>query len=312
MSVISEAQFVDLYLGVDFCDVKGLDGASAHYIEAPATWQVALETLRLRCNERFAADQDPEFSIIEDGVVLRVTQLLDAHGQTVFVLNKSNAIIRDFQYLGFPDEVVAALLNKQQRGLVMFCGESGTGKTSSAASLVVARLQACGGIAFAVEDPQETNLHGPHGQGRCIQVQVSRRTGGYEEALLRSLRARADQILIGEMRDTPTAAQTVRAAINGYFMITTLHAGSIEQGIERLASTAQPEIPNAREILAQGLIAVIWQTIESGVDGRRQLKSKSLLLTGQDGPGIREKIRTGHIELIAQDVENQSKRSLWT
>lgn len=310
MSPISSATFVDLYLGDDFCDVKGLAGAEA-YVKAPESWAEALASLRTRCNERFATDQDPEFSIVEDGVVLRVTQLLDAHGRTIFVLNKSSAIIRNFQYLGLPDEVVDTLLDRQKRGIVVFCGESGAGKTSSAASLVVARLQACGGIAFVLEDPQETNLHGPYGQGRCIQVQVSRRTGGYEEALLRSLRARADQVLIGEIRDTPTAAQALRAATNGYFISTTFHSGSIEQGIERLVATAQPDLPNAREILAQGLVAVIWQSIEDIAD-RRQLKVKTLLLTGKDGPGIREKIRAGHIDQLAQDVENQSNRSLWT
>jgi len=310
MSRITETDFVDLYLGEGFSDVKGLYGVDTKKIEAPSEWADDLIRLRALCSAHFAEFQDPEFSLIEDGVVLRVTQVVDAFGKEVFAISKAKPTIRPFDLLGFPTELANTLLDDAARGLVIFCGEMGTGKTSSAASLVVARLQACGGIALAMEDPQETNLNGIHGQGRCIQMQVSRRTGGYEEALLRALRTRADLLFMGEIRDSRTAAQAVHGSINGHFIVTTSHSGSTSQAIERIAALAQPEISNAREILAQGLLAIICQTLEKN-GSQKTLKVKSLLFTGEDAPGIREKIRTGHIQQIDQDVENQSQRSLW-
>lgn len=310
MSQITEADFVDLYLGDGFSDIKGLNGVETKKVEAPHEWADDIARLRAICVSSYAELQDPEFSILEDGIVLRVTQVLDTFGKDVFVLRKSKPEIRPFDLLGFPTELVNALLNDSARGLVVFCGDMGTGKTSSAASLLVARLKTCGGIALAMEDPQDTHLNGIHGQGRCIQMQVSRRAGGYEEALLRALRTGADMLFIGEIRDGRTAAQVVRASINGNFIVTTSHSGSVSQVIERIAALAQPEISNAREILSQGLLAVICQALEKN-GTQTTLKVKSLLFTGDDGPGIREKIRTGHVQQVDQDVENQSQRSLW-
>ncbi|MBC8878049.1 MULTISPECIES: ATPase, T2SS/T4P/T4SS family [Pseudomonas] len=309
MSPIIDTPFVDLYLGPDFTDVKGLDGQSGR-VEAPESWRESAQLLREECSKHFEAHQDPEFSLIKDGTVLRVTQIPDAFGQAVFVVRKSNAQVRQFDQLGFPEDLVESLLTKHVRGLVIFCGEMGTGKTSSAASLIIARLIACGGIALAAEDPAETDLNGRHGPGRCIQMQVSRRNGGYEEALMRGLRSGADMMLIGEIRDTPTAVQAVRAAINGLFIITTVHAGTVPQAIERIATLAEPAISNVRSILSQGLVAVAALALE-GEGEMRHLKIQSLSLTGPDGPGIREKIRSNQIAMISQDVDQQSNRSLW-
>lgn len=310
MTLITQANFVDLFLGPDFSDVKGLDDSGSRRESAPATWSTELQALRELCQAKSVEFGDPEFSLVQDGIVLRVTQIKDAYSEDVFIIRKSNAQIRPFDMLGFPESLATAMLSDQVRGLVIFCGEMGTGKTSSAASLIAARLQACGGTALAIEDPAETNLNGLHGEGRCIQMQVSRRTGGYEEALLRALRTGADMILIGEIRDIPTAVQAVRAAINGVFVATTFHAGNPTQALERVLALASNEIKNAREILAQGLVAVVAQTLETRND-RRILKVRSLLVNGEDGPSIREKIRAGHIAQLDQDIDNQLKRDLW-
>ncbi|MFJ5299229.1 ATPase, T2SS/T4P/T4SS family [Pseudomonas sp. NPDC088368] len=310
MTAITEASFVDLYLGNGYSDVKGLHGATARRVPTPDGWEADIAQLRERCMKHFGANKDPEFSLIEDGVLLRVTQFVDPFGENVFVLRKSNIEIRDIQLMGFPNSLLDALLSEAARGLVVICGDMGVGKTSTAVALLVARLKAHGGIAIAAEDPQETNVSGVHGQGRCIQMQVSRATGGYEESLTRALRTGADMIYVGEIRDPASAAQIVRASINGNFIITTGHGGSISDVIERIASLAEPYISNAREILAKGLIAVVYQNLEN-TGNKKVLKIRSLVLTSDDGLSIREKIRSGHIQQIEHDVENQAKRSLW-
>ncbi|MEV1314429.1 twitching motility protein PilT, partial [Pseudomonas aeruginosa] len=188
MNPIIQAQFVDLYLGEGFADVKGLAGAGARRVEVPREWESHAQELLQICRQTLEELQDPEFAIVVDGVLLRVTLLEDAFSGSVFVLRRSSAQLREFQEIGYPSEVVSALMDPQLQGLVLFCGEMATGKTSSAASLLLARLQELGGVGCAVEDPQETNLSGQHGLGRCIQVRTSRRSGGYSEALLRTLR----------------------------------------------------------------------------------------------------------------------------
>jgi len=310
VSAISEANFVDLYLGAGFADVKGLPGQPTR-APAPHDWKAEIDQLRERCQEHFNKTQEPEFSLILDGAVYRVTQLQDLHAQSLFVLSKSAVQILPLDDLGLPDELHQSLLNPAIRGLIFICGEMGSGKTSSAASIVAARLKALGGMGLTVEDPPEPLLHGVHGLGRCIQIPVSRRQGGYEEALIRALRTRAEILMVGEVRDTPTAAQVVQASINGHFIICTGHAGSVPQGIERLASLAQPKVPNAKDLLAQGLIAVIHQTLTVDAAGFKRLKLQCLSLAGADAPGIREKIRAEQLQMLEQDIANQSSRSLW-
>jgi Tfp pilus assembly pilus retraction ATPase PilT len=310
VSVISEAEFVDLYLGDGFADAKGLPG-QARSVEAPVQWRADLERIRQLCEEKYAATQDPEFALLEDGIVLRVTKLMDLNGKPVFVLSKSSVQIRPLDMLGLPDHLQNALMSDTVRGLIFICGEMGTGKTSSAASLVTARLEVLGGICMAVEAPPEPFLHGRHGNGRCIQVPVSRRTGGYEEALILALRTRADLLFVGEILDSATAAQVIQASINGHLIISTGHAGSVTQGIERISALAQPILSNARELLSRGLAAVIHQSLSTANDGTRRLTLQSLLLTGNDGPSIREKIHAGKITLLEQDIAHQSSRSLW-
>ncbi|KPB58751.1 Type II secretion system protein E [Pseudomonas savastanoi pv. phaseolicola] len=77
MSPIIDTPFIDLYLGPDFTDVKGLDGQSGR-VEAPENWKESAQLLREECSRHFEVHQDPEFSLIKDGTVLRVTQI---HGR---------------------------------------------------------------------------------------------------------------------------------------------------------------------------------------------------------------------------------------
>lgn len=310
MSLITEADFVDLYFGDDFADVKGLKGAGTSRVSVPEAWAAEIEELRQRCQAVYQERQDPEFALSLEGTILRVTQFNDAFSGSVYVLRKSNAQIRNFNMLGFPREVAQALLDPGLRGLVLICGDMGTGKTSKAASLIVERLTRHGGIAFAVEDPPETNLNGQHGLGRCIQVQTSRRSGGYSEALTRTLRTGTDLVLIGEIRDEDTAYQACKASLNGHLVIATMHSKSGPQAIEKLVTLAKPLAGNAYEVAAEGLQAVICQSLDTnGIT--RHLVAEPLLLTGADAPSIRNKIRRQEIHLVEDDTTRQKQASLW-
>jgi len=311
VSLIADAAFIDLYLGHDFSDVKGLQGQPRR-VAAPAEWKEEIELLKARCQEQLDATEEPEFSIvIEDSVLFRVTYMLDVYAKPLFVLNRSAAKILPLMNIGLPDAVHDSVMSEATKGLVFICGEMASGKTTSAASIVQARLELHGGLALAVEDPPDTPLHGLHGKGRCVQVPVSRRQGGYGEALIRALRTRADLIFVGEVRDTQTAVQVVQASINGHFIICTGHAGSVVMGIERLAVLAQPQLPNALQILAQGLVAVIHQTLVRNERGNPRLTLQCLSLNDDDSPSIREKIRQGQLPLLEQDIANQSTRNIW-
>jgi twitching motility protein PilT len=314
MSVLSELQFVDLYIGENYCDIKGLDGAAYSRVSAPDYLLDHILEIRKRCREIYQAQEEPEFSLIVDDDLYRVTTINDVTNNDVFILRRSSATIRPLTSLGLNPHLMKFLLDKDTKGTILIAGEMGAGKTSTAASIMSARLKQHGGIAVAIEDPPETKLNGLHDEGRCIQVRASRKNGGYKEQITRAMRSGADMILIGEVRDDDAASLVLQAGINGHFVVSTLHAGSIPQAIERLQTFALPRHKNANEILADGIAAVIWQYLEQVGQGSdqaavRRLRVQSLILPASDG--ARQRIRKGQINQLSYDVDEQSLRVVW-
>lgn len=230
----SQLKFVDLYIGEDYCDFKGLDGSENIRTPVPPHLLGEVQVLKAECLKVFVQHEEPEFAIIHDEVMFRVTQLLDVRAQNVFVLRKSSAQVRPHTSLGLSQAVTTVALSKATRGLVLVVGEMASGKTTTIASLFKERLTLHGGIGVAIEDPPETRLDGIHGTGRCLQVPASRKNGGYREQLIRAVRSGADAILLGEIREEDTAFQVAQAGINGHLIYSTMHAGSLVQGLERL------------------------------------------------------------------------------
>lgn len=316
-SLLSTLHFVDLYIGDGYCDIKGLEGSKASRVPAPDYLQAQIAELRLRCQETYELQQEPEFSIIVDDVMFRVTAMMDVLNKDVFILRRSSAEIRPLNRIGLSPALTQFVLDRDTRGLVLCVGEMAAGKSSTVASMFKERLTTHGGIGLAIEDPPETKLNGEHGIGRCIQVRASRKNGGYREQLTRAVRSGADMVLIGEIRDEDTAFQVAQASINGHLILSTMHAGNIVQGIERFATYCKARTSNANEILSDGLAAVFWQELEKvprqGVDGgfSTRLKSEALILVGPNGQSARSKIREGKFHQLIQEIQEQGRRNVW-
>lgn len=304
---INGVEFVDLYLGKDYSDIKGLAGTREARVPAPENLKAACAALREKCQEMYQTHGEPEFALTIGSTVFRITQYSDVNTESVFIVRRSSAQLRPFATLGFSADVMRHLLGHELGGLVLVAGDMATGKTSTAASLLVARLEVHGGVAMAIEDPPETLLNGVHGGGRCIQVPASRKSGGYKEHMTRGMRSGVNFMLIGETRDEETAVEVVKAGINGNLIVTTIHGGSIEQAIERLHAMCSGKLANAYEILAQGLAAVIWQDLEKAGNVNR-LVVKTLVF---NEPSIRTRVAKGEIAKLAQDVLNQANRTAW-
>lgn len=315
---ISEVSFVDLYLGDGFCDITGLDGAG-HRMPAPASLGNELELLRKECKRICEAEGEAEFSLLVDGTIFRGTALEDVANKDVFILRRSAASILPVQSIGFSPMVLKELLRKDMKGLILFAGEMGAGKTSTLASVLNARLERHGGIAIAIEDPPETNLNGLHGEGRCIQVRASRKNGGYKEQMRRAMRSGADTILVGEIRDNEPAMEAVKGSINGHLLMATIHAGSPIEAIERLQTFCNGAgASNTNEILADGLAMVIWQTMERmkmpdtpRQTGRHVPRIRSEFLIVRERTGVKTKIRKGLLDQLVHDVSEQSTQMAW-
>lgn len=314
-SAFSDSDFVDLFVSNSFADVTGLAGFNESRTPVPQEWMPDVEAILELCRVGQKDAGGPEFSILHGEVVYRVTHLDSNEAGGAYVLRRSKAGIRPFRSIGIPGYFSQALLDKKASGLVIICGGFGVGKTSTGASWVVERHTLHGGISLAIEDPIETAIGGLHGNGRCISINASRHKGGYREHLIRGLRSGVDFIFLGEIRDAETAFEALKAGSNGELILATMHAGSVTQGLERLVALAEAHTVSAAKLLADSLLGVMWQDLyteqkQGGAEFKR-LSVSTLLVGGDSAAGVREKIRSGKITSLTQDIEQQAARSIW-
>jgi len=306
---LSELEFVDLYIGDNFSFFKGLKGSRNLSDPVSSELQPQIADWRQRCRFIYSSERDPEFSIVIDDAMFRVTMMRKINGDSVFILRKSTAEIRPLSKVGLPPVLIRELLDPKLEGLVIITGQTGAGKTSTAVSILDARLHKVGGVAVTIEDPPEANLDGVRGAGYCMQVRASRRTGGYKEHIVRTLRANPDMILLGEVREEAAAVEVVNASLNGHLIITTMHAGGVTGAIERLVSLAASSNPaEVHRKLAGGLRMVIWQNLTKTGNGQIGYSYEALSLIGEEASGVRSKIANGNIRHLNNEIDQQMRR----
>ena len=187
-------------------------------------------------------------------------------GATSFAFRVIPSEIPSFATLGLPPGV--GRLAEEQRGLVLVTGATGSGKTTTLASMLDHINRTRRQHIVTVEDPIEI-LHPDRG---CIvnQREVGLDTASFEQALRRVLRQDPDVILIGELRDTETAHTALQAAESGHLVFSTLHtidaAESIGRMIEFFPPAKQQQI---RSILAGTLRGIVSQRLLPRIDGGR-------------------------------------------
>jgi len=314
-SAFATSEFVDLYLSNSFADVTGLAGVSDTRVPVPHEWAQDMQALRESCRQTQASVGSPEFSVAYEGRVYRVTHLESVEAGGTYVLRQSKAEIRRFGSIGIPKHFAEAILAEGVVGLILICGGFGVGKTTTGASWVVERLDRHGGMALAIEDPIETLIDGVHGKGRCIAINASRQNGGYREHLIRGLRSGVDFIFLGEIRDSETAYEAIKAGSNGELIIATFHAQSPIHALERLVAMAGEHTPKAANLLADSVLGVLWQNLAADTkdDGTTFMRFsvKTLLVSGNEEAAIRAKIREGKLVTLNQDIEQQARSSYW-
>jgi len=217
-------------------------------------------------------------------------------GATSFAFRIIPSEIPNFVELGLPPGVTR--LAEERRGLVLVTGATGSGKTTSLASMIDHINRTRRQHIVTIEDPIEI-LHPDRG---CIvnQREVGLDTASFEQALRRVLRQDPDVILIGELRDAETARTALQAAESGHLVFSTLHtidaAETIGRMIEFFPPSKQQQI---RSILAGTLRGVISQRLLPRTDGGR-VASVEVMVTNAR---IQDLIREGRSDEITDAIE---------
>ncbi|HVS30575.1 MAG TPA: PilT/PilU family type 4a pilus ATPase, partial [Thermoanaerobaculia bacterium] len=187
--------------------------------------------------------------------------------------------------LGLPP--VVAELVKATRGLVLVCGPTGSGKTTTLAALVGEVNRTHSRHIITIEDPIEYE----HRNARCVieQVEIGRDSPSFDAALRSALRQDPDIILVGEMRDLETVSTALTAAETGHLILSTLHTSDVLQAIHRIIDVFPPQQQTQiRQQLALSLNAIIVQQLIPKPDGSGRSLAVELILANQ---AVRNHIR---------------------
>jgi len=258
---LSDLNFVDLYVCLE-------GGADHHFheqgsnedMEVPSEFISIVEELATYLRTKFI---DEEMGMTYQNVRMRAAKVQTASGMTWASLRKISSVPPKLEKLGFPANLIPHIKDLGKRhGLVLICGATGHGKTTTSCSFLADYLNRIGGVAFTVEDPVEYDLEGRHSEhGFCYQIEV-KEDHEWAHMLKRSLRWHPRYIFVGELRTPEAANQLLRAATSGHLVITTMHAGSIEEGLDGLLQLASQSVGDrATGLLASAITAIFHQTI---------------------------------------------------
>ncbi len=214
--------------------------------------------------------------------------------------------IRGFEELGLPSAVEG--MADKPRGLVLVTGPTGSGKSTTLASMIDKINRERAEHIMSVEDPIEF-LHTHKG---CIvnQREVNQDTKSFAQALKHVLRQDPDVILVGEMRDLETIGLAISAAETGHLVFGTLHTQDAPQTVDRIIDVFPPsQQGQVRAQLAIALQGIITQTLIPRRDGEGRVAACEVLVPT---PGVRNLIREGKNHQIYSAMQTGGKFGMQT
>ena len=224
----------DLFITSGFPPALKVDGKVTPVSAQALTNQQCKEIARSIMNDKQAAEFDAtkecNFAIGLPNVARFRVNAFIQRGATGLVFRTITTKIPKFEELGLPDVLKEVAMTK--RGLVIFVGATGSGKSTSLAAMVGYRNENSYGHIITIEDPIEF----VHDHKNCIvtQREVGVDTDNWFAALKNTLRQAPDVILIGEIRDRETMDYAIAFAETGHLCLATLHANSTNQALDRI------------------------------------------------------------------------------
>ena len=208
--------------------------------------------------------------------------------------------------LGLPPVLKDVIMSK--RGLVLFVGATGTGKSTSLAALLGHRNHNSKGHILTIEDPIEF-VH-EHGKSLITQREVGLDTDSFDAALKSSLRQAPDVILIGEIRSQEIMEYALSFAETGHLCVATLHANNANQAIDRVLHLVPKELHAKLQFdLALNLRAIVAQQLVPTVDGKGRAAAIEILL---NSPMVSELIKRGEISSIKETMSKSRELGMQT
>jgi twitching motility protein PilU len=253
----------------------------------------------------FERKPEMNLAISEEGIGRFRVNIFRQRNSISLVIRNIKTDIPDWKLLGLPSTLTDVIMEK--RGLVLFVGATGSGKSTSLASLIDYRNSNSAGHIITIEDPVEF-VHS-HKQSIVNQREVGVDTDSYEDALKNTLRQAPDVILIGEIRDRETMEHALAFAETGHLAISTLHANNANQALDRIINFFPEDRRNQLLLdLSLNLRAFVSQRLIKTIDGKRAAAVEILLGT----PLVQDMIRRGDVHEIKEVMQKSESLGMQT
>jgi len=268
--------------------------------------ELVLSTMREDQQQTFLQHHECNYALSYEHLGRFRASAFVQRGKCGLVVRRIQTKIPSIDELGLPDIIKELAMTK--RGLVIFVGATGTGKTTSLAAMVGYRNQHSHGHIISIEDPIEFI----HDHGNCIvtQREVGMDTESFDVALKNTLRQAPDVIMIGEVRSAETMAQALTFAETGHLCLCTLHANNANQALDRIQSFFPAELHNQVWMdLSLNLKSMVAQQLLPRKDGNGRAPVVEVLL---NTPLVADYIRKGEVHLIKDLMAKSTELGMQT
>jgi twitching motility protein PilU len=267
--------------------------------------EVAMGLMNSEQQQLFEQKPEMNLALDEAGIGRFRINIFKQRNHIAMVIRNIKVDIPNADSLGLPQILKDVIMEK--RGLVLFVGGTGSGKSTSLAALIDYRNSNSTGHIITIEDPIEY-IH-PHKKCLISQREVGVDTDSYEDALENTLRQAPDVILIGEVRTQETMEHAMAFSETGHLCLSTLHANNANQALDRIINFFPEERRQQLLMdLSLNLKAFISQRLIPTLDGKRVAAIEILLGTST----IQELIMKGDIHEIKEVMERSEDLGMQT
>jgi twitching motility protein PilU len=276
------------------------DGATSE----EASLALVHEAMTEKQQQEFHNSKECNFAIVREGIGRFRCSAFWQRDQAGMVVRRIVTEIPKADDLGLPPVLKDIIMAK--RGLVLFVGGTGTGKSTSLAALIGHRNQNSHGHILTIEDPIEF----VHEHKNCVitQREVGIDTQSFDDALKSSLRQAPDVILIGEIRSMETMEYAMSFADTGHLCVATLHANNANQAIERIMHLApKDQHDKLRFDLSLNIRAIVAQQLVPTPDGKGRVAAIEILL---NSPLVRDLIQRNEIGALKEAMKKGKEQGM--
>ena len=299
----------DLYLTVDAPPAAKFQGVLRPLEPIKLTRErlreIAYSLMDFEQQKEFEHKPELNLAISEQGIGRFRVNIFKQRNCFSLVIRNIKVEIPNADKLGLPETLKRVIMEK--RGLILFVGGTGSGKSTSLAALIDHRNANSSGHIITIEDPIEY-IH-PHKKSLVNQREVGVDTLSYEDALKNTLRQAPDVILIGEIRSQETMEHALAFAETGHLCLSTLHANNSNQALDRIINFFPEERRNQLLLdLSLNLKAFVSQRLVPTIEGKRTAAIEILLGTQL----VKDLIHKGDVHSIKEAMEKSENVGMQT